>query len=734
MAALAVLTALLAAMFVVLAPAKAQQPYVALNLVVDFPEDSDDTIAAGTSTKVRLRLVATDLSANLKPVTDAADREIGKWASLTYTYHYSASGGTGGATVAAQNLTYLRASDGLILTAGTETGIVLSDGTQVLETIATPTQTATVEDSTAHVVEIGDPNLKVIVPAGVDDGSAVISAAVVAGVTVTYQPYVADDGDTTDNDDDPDLGTAVNIYIPLNPDGDGNGTADDPALADIDFTDATTTAASVGRATRLGSATLNIGNVDEVNSINFGRSSPKRGSTDPGTTEPAFVSTAGGTTQFTLHVFNANDKPSQINSISSIVVSTTSGTFSSDHSSDDDLNDEGQCGGASTTCELEPSRSATSALPKTGLKFLLAAPTRSGVADIRVVVISRAGNVLIDDSQQVTFHGPAAALEIGDASGTVLGYDVVGGDKKAGQDGDTNAGKKNAEGEALDPAGDADKDADARDQISFSVSAADKAGTTVGTPTLSAKITGPDGKAVSNDKFEISQSGDLSDTLHLDIDVGKAKGLAVGAHQIKVSAGALSASGSFTVVGTADSVVIEAGEADEDGQIEVTVTVTDAEGNNVADGTTVTVREADLRGDQDQVLYLTSSSGKTKGGVATATFITIGPGRAAIIATADGKTDVERVTSTYDAPEPVEEAPEVVSLDCLSSTVGFATYTCGVDSTASELFALLHGRGASAIHLWNGTAWVRYAMHDGTMIPGSMDFTVQTNDILYVSN
>ncbi len=742
------MVALIGAMFVVLAPAKAQTPpYAALNLVVDFPEDSDDTIRAGTSTKVRLRLVATDLSSRV--VFDAEDAKVGDWASLSYDFAYGDASGAAADEAIASSLTYLRVSDGLILTAGTETGIVLSDGEQALRdlaaTAADVTEAAvTAGTNAAHVAEIGSESLKVIVPAGVDPGSAVVSASVVAGVTITYTQYIADTD--TDADTDPDAGTdTTSIFIPLerDTDDDGDVDADDTAGGELGLVTA-------ANSSRNGSGTINIGNIDEVNSISFGRSSPKRDSSttsgysdDPGTTEPQFVSTAGGTTEFTLHIFNANDKPSQINSVSSVVVSTTSGTFSSDHSTDASLNSGGQCGGSSTTCELEPLRTAGAALPKTGLRFLLAAPTSSGTADIRVVVISRAGNVLIDDEQTVTFHGPAASLEIGDASGTVLGYDVVGknsagNDKQAKQDGDTNAGKTDDEGVALDPAGDADKGAAKRDQISFSVSAADKGGTTVGTPKLSAKITGPDGKAISNDKFEISQSGDLSDTLHLDIDTAATKALDAGAYQIKVSAGALSASGSFTVVHTADGIEVEVSDSAPSGigdQVVVTATVT-SDGEPVADGTEVMFRSRDKTGDTDSVLIATTSETPgTKGGTASVTYVTVGDGSAVITATVSDDTtpvvNVQVIQSSAGAAAPVAEE---VSLACLTETSGFSVYNCGAGSTASELFALVSGRGATAIHLWNGSSWVRYSVVDGSEVPGSSDFDVTENDILYVSN
>ena len=722
LAAMATLVALLGAMFVALPSAGAQQPpYVALNLLVDFPQDSDDTIAAGTSTQVRLRLSATDLSSRLVAEKDA---KVGDWASLKYDFTYDQ-----------EALTYVRASDGLILKMNQEAGVVLAgDSASGLILLPDPDEVTLTPASTpaavaaAHTQSVSEAGLTVIVPAGVEDDSAVISAALVAGVTVTYTPYMADntpDDSATDQNNAVDVGEEMEIFVPLD---DKNTT--DPADDEVD------------PATRNGSATLNIGNVDEVDSIRFGLSSPKRGSTDPGTTEPAFVSTAGGTTEFTLHVFNANEKPSQINSISSIVVSTTSGTFSSDHSTNMDLNSGGQCGGASTTCELEPARGATAALPSTGLRFLLAAPTRSGTADVRVVVISRAGNVLIDEDQIVTFHGPAAMLEAGEASGTVLGYDVVGKakggtDKKVGQDGDTSSDPEN-------PNGDADRGSDKRDQITFKVSAVDKGGTTVVTPRLSARVTGPDDRAVSSDKFVISQTGDLSDTVHLDIDTAASKALKVGEHTIKFSAGSLSGTSSFTVAGTADAMELETseGEPSEIGEtVELTATVTDTDGQPVADGTVVQFNASDKTGDTDAVLIATTTEMPgTMGGVAQVTYVVVGDGSAVVTATvSDDRTPVVRVKviqSTAGAPEPVvepEPEPEVASVDCLSNLSGFSTWTCGVDADVSEIFTMVSERGVTAIHLWNGTNWVRYSVVGGSEVPGSSDFMVTKTDILYIS-
>ena len=160
-----------------------------------------------------------------------------------------------------------------------------------------------------------------------------------------------------------------------------------------------------------------------------------------------------------------------------------------------------------------------------------------------------------------------------------------------------------------------------------------------------------------------------------------------------------------------------------------------SDGTPVADGTKVTFKSRDTVGDSDSVLFLTTEETvATKGGEAQATFVVIGPGSAVITAAADGDVRVEVVTSTAGMTEPEAMLEEEASVGCLSNLAGFATWACGVESSASEIFGLVSGRGATALHLWNGSAWVRYSVVDGTMVPGSSDFMVAENDILYISN
>ena len=78
--------------------------------------------------------------------------------------------------------------------------------------------------------------------------------------------------------------------------------------------------------------------------------------------------------------------------------------------------------------------------------------------------------------------------------------------------------------------------------------------------------------------------------------------------------------------------------------------------------------------------------------------------------------------------EAEEAAEDVMGLSCLSTFSAFSTYTCGQDRSASELFAMVSGRGATAIHQWNGAAWVCYTVVVDTLMPGFTDFPVIGNE------
>ncbi len=285
---------------------------------------------------------------------------------------------------------------------------------------------------------------------------------------------------------------------------------------------------------------------------------------------------------------------------------------------------------------------------------------------------------------------------------------------------------------------------DNRDKTAFVLSTLDSAGNKIDNPTnLVYRITAPNGDSVDTESRIVPLQTDLptskagSNDLILLTSKGSASNpLAKGEYTLKVSSGANSVEATFTVADKADSISVEVDDDSPDtvGQIiTATITVSDENGVNVADDTVITVIASDVAAGSDRVLVRTSAeSVKTKAGVAEATFAVVGSGSSVITASVGGASGVQVINSTAGSSDTAEA--EEVTLDCLSETAGFATYTCGVDSSASELFALVSGRGATAIHLWNGSAWVRYSVVNGNEVPGSTDFLVTDNDILYVSN
>ena len=298
---------------------------------------------------------------------------------------------------------------------------------------------------------------------------------------------------------------------------------------------------------------------------------------------------------------------------------------------------------------------------------------------------------------------------------------------------------------AVSPSDDAstsDKDESMNDAIMLTVTASDKGGNSIA-PHMSGwtiTITGPDEKSVSTtNRITASQPMMVPGTTNsyaITLDgMGTARQpLAAGEYTLKAKRGDLEDTASFTVAGATGNASLE---VDHDSvsefgqQVTATATLTDAEGNHVVDSTEVifTVSGKGLTAAGKGVVGSNTTT-MSSGGMAKATYVATGTGTAVIAVVADNTTAVATVTSTAGAEEAADEA---MGLSCLSTFNAFSTYTCEQDSSASELFALVSGRDATAIHLWNGAAWVRYSVVEGAMVPGSTDFPVGKNETLYIS-
>ena len=334
---------------------------------------------------------------------------------------------------------------------------------------------------------------------------------------------------------------------------------------------------------------------------------------------------------------------------------------------------------------------------------------------VTVTITAIGGASVATDSIDVHFTGNLDAVSIDNSNVGTMFY------RDAGTEADGDSG-------------------DNRDSLSFKISGADASGNFVplASPdiTVTSKATGKTVTAITA-MPAMSRGSKVYDLAVLDNDALVTSPLDTGEYTMTVTQGTKRASVDFTVVGMGDNLELDVSNTAPTtvgDNVQVTAMVS-SDGTPVADGTKVTFKSRDTVGDSDSVLFLTTEETvTTKGGEAEATFVVIGPGSAVITAAADGDVRVEVVTSTAGAPEPEAMPEEEASVSCLSELSGFATWSCGVSADASEIFEMVSARGVSAIHLWNGSTWVRYSVVDDAMVPGSSDFMVTENDILYISN
>ena len=420
---------------------------------------------------------------------------------------------------------------------------------------------------------------------------------------------------------------------------------------------------------------------------------------------------------------------------------------------------EGDAGGSATLsqCGAE-SASGSSCNPEltspSGLggettnrfKVRVKAPRTPGAATLRALVVPKTG-----DSQpktiSLTFVGAASKYTLAEQTGTVL-------NRLAGDEQD-----------AMDI-----KDG-ARNVLHIGLSATDSRDQTVAVPTgLTYDIMGPDGKKLTAgitagpaNKADGADEGTDPDVdtskVRIEVSDNAAPFLATGEYTLNIKRGNRTvATTTFTVAGpTAENgLTVEADldAADAVGsEVPIAITAKDADGNNVPDGTRVLITVSDIDTGSGNVLVLSGANAAgavyktTKNGRATATAIVVGTARAVltvdIVGTdgTDAGTDDDANTdlSLANAHE-VLDLSGVDAVQTTSPTTGltrtdlgqYASWMRSETTTAAALFNQLVRRGATAIHLFNGTSWVRYATVDGVRIPGALDFTVKQGDTLFI--
>ena len=455
--------------------------------------------------------------------------------------------------------------------------------------------------------------------------------------------------------------------------------------------------------TGLASATLSLGNSSEDKPFTDANEAVAETGSD---------AAKGGSINLVVEAFDSLGGKANSGSLNQIIVIAPQGSVTSTHLTGNGT--DTAKGDSSATLDEKDANTDDAVDPSTvGQKTVITVwKTDEKPGQVTVyAIVSGPGGAARTGDVTLSFSGPAASMSIADATESLLSVNV---------DADDD--------EVID-----------EDTIKLLVTAEDSGGNATAPPTsgVSIVITDPDGKRQGTSVIGRSQPTKGTDGKHYITLNGKGSDtapLAAGNWTLTAKSGTLEAEATFAVAGAPNDVAVSASETSSDtigDVITITASVTDKDGNTVSDGTSVMF---DVSEDTGLAAIGTGHAGKaTKNGEASVKYAVVSAGHSVVSATAGGATGVIVIDSTAGATDmamPEEEA----SVACLSNLAGFSTWSCGVETSASEIFGFVSGRGATALHLWNGSAWVRYSVVDGTMVPGSSDFMVAENDILYISN
>ena len=501
-----------------------------------------------------------------------------------------------------------------------------------------------------------------------------------------------------------------------------------------------------------GSLDVTVADVDEVASVAFdfatdiapgaSTDTPTRNWTGDDQPYPNRLA-RGERTRLRLTVLNENETASATGSIASILLTTTAGSLSL-------LRPEGDClGGGGRSCQLPIS--LLNGVNSDNIQLELAHSGEAAQAAVRATVIANDGEEFSPEPLSVAMLGAAQTLVISEPDSPIL-----------------NVGTP----DALNP-----MDVDSRDLLTLSVTALDAAGNTVPVPAQArrAELRGPDGEVVWSgsdggarrngvrvdwpvrlrwsgaSSLAIDQEDRLADVnfgvpgtqprilldpdgnlqAQIDVDAWSTRPLTAGEYTLKLTAGRLSATQRIIVSSEPAAVSLSepqsGGAIAQGATITVTASVTDADGNQVPDGTPVTWAEPRLVG-ESPVLVQVSVDRTTTDGTASASYQVVGWGSSYLRATAGTGTDVQ----LFNAPAPAAPPPDPAEALTRRAPGGVSVWLGEGQTTASALLAGIPH--ATSIRTLRAGIWLRYGVVDGRVVPGSFDFIVRPGDILWPTN
>lgn len=450
-----------------------------------------------------------------------------------------------------------------------------------------------------------------------------------------------------------------------------------------------------------------------------------------------------------LGIRNSDGQPSDVNAISSVTVTTTSGTIKVGTATGGT-----QLCAAASTCNIPISTAdaddidLTSAATRTpsligAIPITLGGISKAGTATVSATVVAKAGSsqpIYRAEPITVTFSGGASSITLGgDAMPIVLNR------------ADTTANSIESENPGTVAAN--------LDEASFTATATDSRNVASTLPrAVLSSVIGPDGakvssgvtvndgddcgpgmKTVTNADGSTRSAAKVASKCKYTVTVTAeaASALPAGEYTLRLEAtGLKTAETKFAVAGPPANVEIAPDEPGGVGEtFGATITVTDADGNSVADGTAVSIsvnaRNSDLGASVRLVNPAPGADGKgatkTAGGAAKATFTVIGREISTINAEAGTASDIAVVNTTAVAAAAVATPSEGLSSKAAN---GFSTWSGIGTITASELLADLEG--ITSVRLWNGKSWLPYAQVGGQDVPGALDFDINSGDNLWL--
>ncbi len=436
----------------------------------------------------------------------------------------------------------------------------------------------------------------------------------------------------------------------------------------------------------------------------------------------------GGTANLEVRITAAGGRAADAAAIASITLTATRGSLSGN-----------LCPGSARSCTINAGTGTSfatavaenPALPA-ALPIAFTPPAGEGSARISLAVTATGGaQSLYTDALELAFAGAASALRAG--AGLPLLH------HRATPDDD-------------------------RDVIELEIEARDSSGNAAALPSATARVLDAAGSPVSQNFLTIErlcQTGASKCKYRITAVAAATAPLASGRYRLEVAPpGLRPLTAPFGVAGPAAALdPVPAGPPLLGRTLDIRVGASDADGNPVADGTTIRVRATAADGPSPLQLANPPSDSTTeqsatlatKDGAATATFVTASQAIAIISFDAqDGlrtSASAVQLVDARNAPLPGQPTPpsdptspaahladgagQPADPSTASGLTVWAAPDTATTATAADLFNELPG--AQALLLWNGRRWIRYATdQQGNPIPGSQNFPLHPQDLLFI--